>query len=160
MPFEIWTTRCRCCTSLPLYLPTPHTKSLSKAYTPPEGSSLPPGDADSHALLPRIGSASAIVLPVVPHEQEYSFVEALNRLCVISVCSFLCYFCSILCVYTAYLLLPPSLFARLCLEWQAYVTRTHALRKTFVSVKGTYYQVKLPHQTRHSVKVQETNTNE
>eukprot|EP00245_Coleochaete_scutata_P015611 TRINITY_DN7041_c0_g2_i1.p1 TRINITY_DN7041_c0_g2~~TRINITY_DN7041_c0_g2_i1.p1 ORF type:complete len:638 (+),score=158.76 TRINITY_DN7041_c0_g2_i1:189-2102(+) len=29
---------------------------------------------------------------------------------------------------------------RLCLEWQAYVTRTHALRKSFVSVKGIYYQ--------------------
>ncbi|CAI7847997.1 unnamed protein product [Closterium sp. NIES-53] len=29
---------------------------------------------------------------------------------------------------------------RLSLEWQAYITRTHALRKVFVSVKGIYYQ--------------------
>ncbi|KAL2631875.1 hypothetical protein R1flu_016561 [Riccia fluitans] len=29
---------------------------------------------------------------------------------------------------------------RLSLEWQAYVIRTHSLRKTFVSVKGIYYQ--------------------
>jgi pescadillo protein len=32
---------------------------------------------------------------------------------------------------------------RLCLEFQAYVTRTHALRKTFVSVKGIYYQAEV-----------------
>ncbi len=30
---------------------------------------------------------------------------------------------------------------RLALEWQALITRTHALRKCFVSVKGIYYQV-------------------
>ncbi|KAG6556455.1 hypothetical protein Mapa_002398 [Marchantia paleacea] len=29
---------------------------------------------------------------------------------------------------------------RLSLEWQAYITRTHSLRKVFVSVKGIYYQ--------------------
>ncbi|KAH7421736.1 hypothetical protein KP509_13G073400 [Ceratopteris richardii] len=29
---------------------------------------------------------------------------------------------------------------RLSLEWQAYVARTHCLRKTFISVKGIYYQ--------------------
>ncbi|XP_024528624.1 pescadillo homolog [Selaginella moellendorffii] len=32
---------------------------------------------------------------------------------------------------------------RLSLEWQAYVTRTHSLRKIFVSVKGIYYQVEV-----------------
>lgn len=32
---------------------------------------------------------------------------------------------------------------RLSLEWQAYVTKTNALRKTFVSVKGTYYQAQV-----------------
>lgn len=32
---------------------------------------------------------------------------------------------------------------RLSLEWQAFVTRTHALRKVFVSVKGIYFQVPL-----------------
>jgi len=26
-------------------------------------------------------------------------------------------------------------------EWQAYISRSHALRKVFVSVKGIYYQV-------------------
>eukprot|EP00850_Spirogloea_muscicola_P021137 SM000238S08038 [mRNA] locus=s238:669:5101:+ [translate_table: standard] len=31
-------------------------------------------------------------------------------------------------------------FGRLALEWQAYITRTHSLRKVFVSVKGIYYQ--------------------
>ena len=31
--------------------------------------------------------------------------------------------------------------ARLAHEWQAFVSRTHKLRKTFVSVKGIYYQV-------------------
>ncbi len=30
---------------------------------------------------------------------------------------------------------------RLSLEWQAYVVRTHALRKVFVTVKGFNYQV-------------------
>ena len=30
---------------------------------------------------------------------------------------------------------------RLALEWQAYVVRTHALRKVFVTVKGFHYQV-------------------
>ena len=30
---------------------------------------------------------------------------------------------------------------RLSLEWQAYVVRTHALRKVFVTVKGFHYQV-------------------
>lgn len=33
------------------------------------------------------------------------------------------------------------LYARLAHEWQAFVSRTHKLRKTFVSVKGIYYQV-------------------
>ncbi|KAI5076576.1 hypothetical protein GOP47_0008641 [Adiantum capillus-veneris] len=32
---------------------------------------------------------------------------------------------------------------RLSLEWQAYVARTHTLRKTFVSVKGIYYQAEV-----------------
>eukprot|EP00270_Netrium_digitus_P003173 TRINITY_DN1358_c0_g3_i1.p1 TRINITY_DN1358_c0_g3~~TRINITY_DN1358_c0_g3_i1.p1 ORF type:complete len:432 (+),score=130.33 TRINITY_DN1358_c0_g3_i1:23-1297(+) len=32
---------------------------------------------------------------------------------------------------------------RLSLEWQAYVTRTHSLRRTFVSVKGIYYQAEV-----------------
>ncbi|CAI5524843.1 unnamed protein product [Closterium sp. Naga37s-1] len=32
---------------------------------------------------------------------------------------------------------------RLSLEWQAYITRTHALRKVFVSVKGIYYQAQV-----------------
>lgn len=30
---------------------------------------------------------------------------------------------------------------RLCHEWQAYIARTHKLRKTFISVKGIYYEV-------------------
>lgn len=29
---------------------------------------------------------------------------------------------------------------RLCLEFQAFVARTHSLRKSFVSIKGIYYQ--------------------
>ncbi len=33
---------------------------------------------------------------------------------------------------------------RLSLEWQAYVVRTHALRKVFVTVKGFNYQVHRP----------------
>ncbi|KAJ7524977.1 hypothetical protein O6H91_17G030700 [Diphasiastrum complanatum] len=32
---------------------------------------------------------------------------------------------------------------RLSLEWQAFVTRTHSLRKVFISVKGIYYQVEV-----------------
>lgn len=31
---------------------------------------------------------------------------------------------------------------RLSHEWQAYISRTHKLRKTFISVKGIYYQVR------------------
>lgn len=30
---------------------------------------------------------------------------------------------------------------RLSHEWQAYISRTHSLRKTFISVKGIFYQV-------------------
>eukprot|EP00898_Chlorokybus_atmophyticus_P005915 jgi/Chlat1/6324/Chrsp44S05895 len=36
---------------------------------------------------------------------------------------------------------------RLALEFQAYVTRTHALRKVFVSVKGIYFQAEVLGQT-------------
>ncbi|WOL11682.1 pescadillo [Canna indica] len=32
---------------------------------------------------------------------------------------------------------------RLSHEWQAYITRTHSLRKTFISVKGIYYQAEV-----------------
>eukprot|EP00250_Pteridium_aquilinum_P024386 c29005_g1_i1 orf=919-2790(-) len=32
---------------------------------------------------------------------------------------------------------------RLSLEWQAYVARTHTLRRTFISVKGIYYQAEV-----------------
>ncbi|KAI3885383.1 hypothetical protein MKX03_035906 [Papaver bracteatum] len=32
---------------------------------------------------------------------------------------------------------------RLSHEWQAYISRTNKLRKTFISVKGTYYQVEI-----------------
>ena len=35
-----------------------------------------------------------------------------------------------------------QLARRLSLEWQAYVVRTHALRKVFVTVKGFHYQVR------------------
>ncbi|XP_004513900.1 pescadillo homolog isoform X1 [Cicer arietinum] len=36
---------------------------------------------------------------------------------------------------------------RLAHEWQAYISRTHRLRKTFVSVKGIYYQAEVEGQT-------------
>ncbi|GAV70232.1 BRCT domain-containing protein/Pescadillo_N domain-containing protein [Cephalotus follicularis] len=32
---------------------------------------------------------------------------------------------------------------RLCHEWQAYIARTHKLRKIFISVKGIYYQAEV-----------------
>lgn len=32
---------------------------------------------------------------------------------------------------------------RLSLEWQAYISRAHCLRKTFISVKGIYYQAEV-----------------
>lgn len=31
---------------------------------------------------------------------------------------------------------------RLALEWQAFVVRSHSLRKVFVSVKGFFFQVR------------------
>ncbi|GBF98730.1 hypothetical protein Rsub_11279 [Raphidocelis subcapitata] len=42
--------------------------------------------------------------------------------------------------------IPPEAVARcrrLALEWQAYVARTGALRRTFISVKGFYYQAEV-----------------
>uniref|UniRef100_A0A0D6QUE6 Pescadillo homolog n=1 Tax=Araucaria cunninghamii TaxID=56994 RepID=A0A0D6QUE6_ARACU len=36
---------------------------------------------------------------------------------------------------------------RLSLEWQAYISRTHSMRKTFLSVKGIYYQAEVEGQT-------------
>ncbi|KAL2499468.1 pescadillo-related [Abeliophyllum distichum] len=36
---------------------------------------------------------------------------------------------------------------RLSHEWQAYISRTHKLRKTFLSVKGIYYQAEVQGQT-------------
>ncbi|GLJ44207.1 hypothetical protein SUGI_0922970 [Cryptomeria japonica] len=36
---------------------------------------------------------------------------------------------------------------RLSLEWQVYISRKHCLRKTFVSVKGIYYQAEVEGQT-------------
>ena len=35
---------------------------------------------------------------------------------------------------------PEQTSRRLALEWQAWVVRTHALRRVFVSVKGFYFQ--------------------
>ncbi|CCX06855.1 ribosome biogenesis protein Pescadillo [Pyronema domesticum] len=42
--------------------------------------------------------------------------------------------------------LPPAVVAsceRLCNEWQHYVIRTNSLRKSFLSIKGIYYQVEV-----------------
>ena len=44
----------------------------------------------------------------------------------------------------------PSLIencARLAAEWQLYVMHTHSLRKTFLSIKGVYYQAEVFDQT-------------
>ncbi|KAJ7785993.1 Pescadillo N-terminus-domain-containing protein [Mycena metata] len=46
--------------------------------------------------------------------------------------------------------LPPSLIencSRLAAEWQLYVMHTRALRKTFLSIKGIYYQAEVMDQT-------------
>jgi pescadillo protein len=46
--------------------------------------------------------------------------------------------------------LPPSLIencARLAAEWQLYVMHTRSLRKTFLSIKGVYYQAEVDGQT-------------
>lgn len=40
---------------------------------------------------------------------------------------------------------------RLSHEWQAYISRTHKLRKTFISVKGIYYQVMLHMSSSHYI---------
>ena len=37
--------------------------------------------------------------------------------------------------------------ARLAAEWQLYVMHTHSLRKTFLSIKGVYYQAEVFDQT-------------
>lgn len=37
--------------------------------------------------------------------------------------------------------------ARLAAEWQLYVMHTHSLRKTFLSIKGVYYQAEVMDQT-------------
>ncbi|KIP12038.1 hypothetical protein PHLGIDRAFT_399534 [Phlebiopsis gigantea 11061_1 CR5-6] len=44
----------------------------------------------------------------------------------------------------------PSLIencARLAAEWQLYVMHTHSLQKTFLSIKGVYYQAEVFDQT-------------
>ena len=38
-------------------------------------------------------------------------------------------------------------YRRLAHEWQAFISRTHKLRKTFISVKGVYYQAEVEGQT-------------
>ncbi|KAJ6627237.1 Pescadillo N-terminus-domain-containing protein [Mycena sp. CBHHK59/15] len=46
--------------------------------------------------------------------------------------------------------LPPSLIencSRLAVEWQLYVMHTRSLRKTFLSIKGIYYQAEVMDQT-------------
>ncbi|KAJ4486332.1 Pescadillo N-terminus-domain-containing protein [Lentinula aciculospora] len=46
--------------------------------------------------------------------------------------------------------IPPSLIencSRLAAEWQLYVTRSHSLRKAFLSIKGVYYQAEVMDQT-------------
>ncbi|GKE49184.1 pescadillo [Tanacetum coccineum] len=42
-----------------------------------------------------------------------------------------------------YFRLFGSVTNRLSLEWQAYISRTHKLRKAFISVKGIYYQAEV-----------------
>lgn len=46
--------------------------------------------------------------------------------------------------------LPPDLIencARLSAEWQLYVMHTNSLRKSFLSIKGVYYQAEAMDQT-------------
>jgi pescadillo protein len=46
--------------------------------------------------------------------------------------------------------IPPSLIencARLAAEWQLYVMHSRSLRKTFLSIKGVYYQADIMDQT-------------
>jgi pescadillo len=46
--------------------------------------------------------------------------------------------------------ISPSLIencARLAAEWQLYVMHTRSLRKTFLSIKGVYYQAEVDGQT-------------
>ena len=47
--------------------------------------------------------------------------------------------------YSKIFILFASSLIRLSHEWQAYISRTHSLRKTFISVKGIYYQVMTIH---------------
>ena len=51
----------------------------------------------------------------------------------------ICYF--YLCEEAILILMYLKYSYRLSHEWQAYISRTHSLRKTFISVKGIYYQV-------------------
>lgn len=37
--------------------------------------------------------------------------------------------------------------SRLAAEWQLYIMHTHSLRKTFLSIKGIYYQAEVMDQT-------------
>ena len=46
--------------------------------------------------------------------------------------------------------IPPSLIencARLAAEWQLYIMHSKLLRKTFLSIKGIYYQAEVMDQT-------------
>lgn len=56
----------------------------------------------------------------------------------------MCFYCSELLLYYWHgnkMNIPFISFARLSHEWQAFISRTHKLRKVFISVKGIYYQV-------------------
>lgn len=54
------------------------------------------------------------------------------------------FFCTSLSSHEHLSYVSCGLFPRLSHEWQAYISRSHKLRKVFISVKGIYYQVQLP----------------
>ncbi|KAI9816055.1 MAG: mRNA-binding ribosome synthesis protein [Pycnora praestabilis] len=107
-------------------------KALSKKI----GRALGRGEVGDAARLEKVG-ASRVSLDHIIKERYPTFVDALRDLD--DALSMLFLFANLPSTSTV----PPKTIAlcqRLCLEFEHYLITTHTLRKSFLSIKGIYYQ--------------------